>query len=127
MTAKDLMNKHGLNIFQYAACVENMLRKALNEYGYELFTTFANDFAIADAYGISAVKDTYNRCFEHFKNDVKYYTELVMVLNHLSWFWNSNQNKELCGLYVRLYQSAYDKGFELFSGDELSYFINTLD
>ena len=50
--------------------------------GYETKTTFWDDFTIAEAYGESAVKDTYNRAFKEWKTNVEYITEFVMVLNH---------------------------------------------
>ena len=54
-------------------------------FNYECFTTFWTDFSIAATYGISAIKETYQRIFTEWKNDYKYLTELVMVLNHLGW------------------------------------------
>ena len=57
-------------------------REFMQENGYELQTTFWNDFSIADRFGLSAVQDTFNRAFEEWKEDYKYLTELVLVLNH---------------------------------------------
>ena len=54
-------------------------------FNYECFTTFWNDFSIAATYGIPAIKETYQRVFAEWKDDYKYLTELVMVLNHLGW------------------------------------------
>ena len=48
-------------------------------------TTFWMDFSIADRFGKSAVKDTYKTAFESWKDNYKYLTELVMVLNHKIW------------------------------------------
>lgn len=53
----------------------------MNVFGYETFTTFFEDFTIAEYFGVNAIKDTYNRAFNEWKNDYKYLTELVMVLN----------------------------------------------
>ncbi len=49
------------------------------------FTTFWQDFTIADKFGKDAVLDTYRRAFEEWKGDYRYLTELVMVLNHKIW------------------------------------------
>ena len=49
--------------------------------GYKPMTTFYEEFSIADNFGASAVKDTYKRAFRNWKDDYKYLTELVMVLN----------------------------------------------
>lgn len=36
----------------------------MQENGYDLITTFWEDFSIADKYGIAGVKDTYKRAFK---------------------------------------------------------------
>ena len=46
--------------------------------GYKPITTFYTDFSIADKFGVTAIKDTYNLAFEGWKSNVKYITELVM-------------------------------------------------
>lgn len=55
------------------------------EFGYDVITTFWDDFAIADRFGVNAVIDTYNRSFDSWKTDYKYMTELSLVLNHRLW------------------------------------------
>ena len=57
-------------------------REFMLENGYELQTTFWNDFSIADRFGLSAIQDTFNRAFKEWKENYKYLTELVLVLNH---------------------------------------------
>ena len=57
--------------------------KLLN--GYELTTTFWEDFTIADRFGLNAVKDTYKRAFDNWHSNYVYLTELVIVLNHKIW------------------------------------------
>ena len=52
------------------------------ETGYKPFTTFWQDFSIADTYGLQAIQDTFNRAFDAWKDNYKYLTELVLVLNH---------------------------------------------
>lgn len=53
--------------------------------GYKPITTFYTDFSIAEPFGESAIKDTYERAFKIWKSDYKYLTELVMVLNWKCW------------------------------------------
>ena len=55
------------------------------ENNYELLTTFWDDFSIADRFGVSAVRDTFNRAFAEWKEDYQYLTELILVLNHKIW------------------------------------------
>lgn len=57
----------------------------MQEVGYDLITTFWEDFSIADKYGIAGVKDTYKRAFNEWKDDYKFFTELTLVLNHKIW------------------------------------------
>ena len=52
-------------------------REFMLENGYELQTTFWNDFSIADRFGLSAVQDTFNRAFKEWKENYKYLTELA--------------------------------------------------
>ena len=47
--------------------------------------TFFMDFSIADAFGVNAVRDTYKRAFEEWKDDYKMLTALVITLNHKIW------------------------------------------
>ena len=105
---------------------------------YVCQTTFWDDFSIADQFGVSAVKDTYERAFNEWKTNYVYLTELVMILNHKCWQHYDCMNKaasksvaehheKLSKLYEALYYETYDKGFELLTGDELAYYIRTLD
>ena len=40
----------------------------------ELKTTFWQDFSIADRFGSKAIKDTYKRAFDGWKNNTEYVT-----------------------------------------------------
>ena len=57
-------------------------REFMSENGYTVQTTFWEDFTIADLFGLSAIRDTYNRAFKEWNEDYKFLTELVLVLNH---------------------------------------------
>jgi hypothetical protein len=94
--------------------------------GYRPFTTFYEDFSIAEAFGSDAVKETYNRVFEEWKSDYKYLTELVMVLN---WkiYEHYQKNDTLARLYNDLWQKADCWACENLQGEELSYFYRTTD
>lgn len=93
----------------------------------EFSTTFWSDFSIADAFGISAIKDTYKRAFNEWKDQYKYLTDLVMVLNHKCWYWFEHGNQEYSQLYSDLFYEAQDYGYEHLKGEELTYFWKTLD
>lgn len=61
-------------------------------FGYKQITTFFQDFSIADNFGEAAIKDTYDRAFKEWKDNYKYLTELVLVLNWKIWQWHGKNN-----------------------------------
>ena len=99
----------------------------MNINGYETMTTFWNDFTIADAFGASAIKDTYNRAFEEWKSNYKYLTELVMVLNWKLWQHYEQNDMVLAEVYNDLWQQADAYACENLKGEELKYFYEVTD
>lgn len=95
------------------------------ELGYEPKTTFWSDFSIADRFGLEAVKDTYKRAFNEWKNNYVYLTELVMVLNHKSWQYQ--RLPALSELYANLYYQAHEYALDHLKGEELSYYFDVTD
>lgn len=93
---------------------------------YEFKTTFWADFSIADAFGTKAIKDTFNRAFENWKDNHVYLTELVLVLNWKIWQ-HYEKNETYAKLYNELWLKADNYGLDNLKGDELNYFIRTLD
>lgn len=103
------------------------LREAIEELTfYKCFTTFPEDFAIADRFGVDAVRDTFNKAFNEWKGDYKYLTELVLVLNWKIWQFYE-KNEDLANLYNELWEQADNYACENLKGEELSYFYSTLD
>ena len=98
----------------------------MNINGYETITTFWEDFSIADKFGIEAVEDTYNRAFNEWKNDYKYLTELVMILNWKIWQHYEN-NESLARVYNSLWQQADLYAVENLKGEEAEYFFRVTD
>lgn len=96
------------------------------ENGYTPKTTFWDDFSIADRFGVSAVKDTYNRAFKEWKSDYIYLTELVMVLNHKIWQ-HYKSNPQLAKVYNDLWEKTDAWACDNLKGKELQYFYSTLD
>ena len=93
---------------------------------YEFKATFWMDFSIADRYGIPAIKDTYSRAFEEWKDNYIYLTELVMVLNWKIWQWYGNR-EEFAEVYNELWEMADMYAMENLHGEEMNYFIRTTD
>ena len=96
------------------------------EIGYETKTTFWDDFSIADAFGLDAIQDTFNRAFADWKDNYEYLTELVMVLNWKIWQWYE-KNGSIGRLYSDLWEQADEYALENLEGEALSYFLTVTD
>lgn len=90
-------------------------------------TTFWTDFSIADRFGTSAVRETFQRAFDEWKSNYKYLTELVIVLNRKIWEHYENWNKTLAKVYNDIWQIADSYAYENLKDEELKYFIHTTD
>lgn len=95
-------------------------------FDYNYKTTFFNDFTIADAFGIEAVKDTYKRAFAEWKDNVEYITELTIVLNHKIWQ-HCETNEPLARVYDKLWRELDTWCCKNLKGKDLEYFYQTTD
>lgn len=90
-------------------------------------TTFWQDFSIADAFGKSAVEDTFRRAFAEWQSDAQYLTELSMVLNHKIWqHWESG-NKSLAEVYDALWKKVDAWAYDNLKGEELRHYYQVTD
>ena len=105
----------------------NYFEAIMSENGYTPMTTFWDDFSIADRFGKNAIVDTYKRAFEEWKSDIKYLTELVMVLNIKIWYYYEQGNHELGKLYNDLWQRADAWCGENLEGEDAKYYYSTTD
>lgn len=97
------------------------------ETGYTPITTFWQDFSIAERFGIDSVKDTYRRVKQEWSSNYKYWTELVLVLNHKIWYWYEiNSASQLARVYNELWQDADELAMN-WQGEALTYFLQTTD
>lgn len=98
--------------------------------GYEPQTTFWDDFMIAEKFGTDAIRGTFNKAMKAWHKNYIYLTELVMVLNWNIWYWNGAGTKnaeELTKLYNELWEKADQYALANLAGDELRYFLRTVD
>ena len=98
----------------------------MTENGYRLQTTFWSDFSIADRFGISPIQDTFNRAFGEWKENYKYLTELILVLNHKIWQYYKTR-PEVATLYNSLWEQADQYAQDNLKDDELSYYYEVTD
>lgn len=103
---------------------EKKISEKLNEEGFS--TTFPSDFTIADAFGVKAIRDTFNRAFNEWKRDYRYLTHLVIALNHKIWEWRK-KNPEYAKLYDELWRKADKYACDMLEGDAASYFYRMTD
>lgn len=94
--------------------------------GYKPITTFYQDFSIADHFGINAIKDTFKRAFNEWKDDYKFLTELVMVLN---WkiFEHYENNEPVARVYDSLWKQADEYAIENLKDEEAKYYYEITD
>ena len=97
------------------------------EIGYQPKTTFWQDFTIADRFGEKAVKDTYKRAFNEWKDNYEYLTELVLVLNHKIWEHYERKEHTLARLYDKLWKDTDAYACKNLKGEELRYYYSTTD
>lgn len=96
--------------------------------GYKPITTFFEDFSIADAFGESAIRDTYKRGLKSAKFlGYKELTEFVMALNWKIWEHHGHHNDRLAHLYDSLWRQADEYAVRNLKGDELAYYYMTTD
>lgn len=92
----------------------------------ELKTTFRQDFKIADIFGVSAIKDTYNRTKKEWQDNIEYMAELTAILNWAIWDWYE-KNEEIARVYNDLWQDCEDFCYEHFIGEDLKKYLDIID
>lgn len=96
------------------------------EMGYKPITTFWNDFSIAENFGLLAILDTFDECFKEWHSDIKYMTELSMVLNHKIFFWYE-KNKKVANAYNLIWRKLDEYICSHFEGSDLQYYYRITD
>ena len=94
--------------------------------GYTPITTYYTDFGIAERFGTKAICDTYKQAKQNWGNNIKYFTEIVMVLNWKIWE-HHEHNREYALLYNKLWEEAENYAMKNFKGEDLDYFLRTVD
>ena len=99
----------------------------LENFGYEIKFTFYSDFLIADMFGVEAVKDTYRRAYEGWKNNVDAMIEVTIVLNTLCCMHYDKGNEELSKVYSDLYYDCNNACLDNFKGKDLDKYFRITD
>lgn len=99
------------------------LEKMLN---YKFESSFWEEFSIAENYGPDGIHHHYDIVFEQYKDNLKYLTELVLVLNIKIFIWYGVDD-DLGQMYDQLWKETDGYALETLKGDDLHYYLSTLD
>ena len=112
---------------RYNALIINPKKGEQNMLDENRYKGFWQDFTIAEASGVKAIRDTYNRAFKGWKNNVEYFASLVMTLNHKIWRHYEEGNETLTDIYNELWEKSYYWGLDNYKDEDAAYFIDFLD
>ena len=118
---KPFVQKYGLQaVFAYAHWCEYNFERNLRE-DYKRKTTYTSDFSIAEwcvpAEGMSAIADTLRNALTNWRDDIKFFAEIIIVLNLKSWEHATRKNVHYSKMYSDLYYSVRDLYFDWFDKD----------
>lgn len=94
--------------------------------GFEFETSFWEEFSIAEQYGAKGVKEHFNIAFPQWKDNLEFLTELVLVLNLKVAVW-FGVDDSLGMTYDALWRMADGYAMDNLKGDDLHYYLSTLD
>ena len=99
------------------------LEKMLN---YKFESSFWEEFSIAENYGPDGIHHHYDIVFEQYKDNLKYLTELVLVLNIKIFIWYGVDDT-IGKMYDQLWKETDGYAIDTLKGDDLHYYLHTLD
>lgn len=95
-------------------------------FDFKFESTFWEEFSFAEDYGSEGVREHYDLVFNQWKDNLKYLTELVLVLNWKISTWYGVD--DTLGLtYDQLWKETDGYALETLKGDDLHYYLHTLD
>ena len=104
--------------------LEKLALEKMLDYKFE--STFWEEFSIAEDYGAEGVKEHYEVVFDQWKDNLKFLTELVLVLNIKIFLWYGVD--DTIGLtYDQLWKETDGYALETLKGNDLHYYLSTLD
>ena len=96
------------------------------QFNYKFKTSFWEEFSISDQYGAQGVVEHYNLVFDQWKDNLKYLTELVLVLNWKIYQWY--QVDDTLGMtYDDLWKRTDSFAMDTLRGEDLHYYLSVLD
>ena len=104
--------------------LEKLALEKMLDYKFE--STFWEEFSIAEEYGADGIKEHYNIVFEQWKDNLKYLTELTLVLNIKIFLWYKVDDS-IGQTYDQLWKETDFYALDTLKGDDLHYYLHTLD
>ena len=96
------------------------------QFDFKFITTFWEEFSIADNYGSDEIRKHYDLVFDQWKDNLKYLTELVLVLNWKIFQWY--QVNDTIGMtYDELWKKSDAFAMKTLKGEKLDYYLSILD
>lgn len=89
-------------------------------------SAFASDFAIADPFGKPAVKDTFKRAFDEWKNNPVMMAEMCVTLN-LAVNRYYELDDDWYEMYLSLFEKAYNWCLDNYKGDDFDKWYEIVD
>ena len=89
-------------------------------------SAFASDFGIADPFGRPAVKDTFKRAFDEWKNSPEMMAEMCVTLN-LAVNRYYGLDDEWYEMYLSLFEKAYNWCLDHYKGDDFDKWFEIVD
>ena len=134
---KPFVQKYCLQaVFAYAYWCEYNFERNLRE-DYKRKTTYTADFSIAEwcvpVEGMSAIADTLRNALTNWRDDIKFFAEIVIVLNLKAHEHAARGNWEYSEMYSELYIDAKCLYFDWFDkdnkqhGEAMDYYYNYVD
>ncbi len=104
--------------------LERMSLEKMLDYKFE--SSFWEEFSIAEEFGPEGIHHHYDIVFEQYKDNLKYLTELVLVLNIKIFIWYGVDDS-IGKTYDQLWKETDGYALETLKGDDLHYYLSTLD
>ncbi len=95
--------------------------------GYRIFTTFYEDFSIADAFGTKGILETYQRAKREWKHDYKYMSEMALIIGMKISEWSVKRNMDYVNAYCEVIEDLRGYIFRNFTYKQLDYFYGVVD
>ena len=113
------MKKTLSKIFMEKLALEKMLN-------YNFESTFYEEFCVAEEYGADGIREHYDLVFNQWKDNLKFLTELVLVLNLKIFLWYGVDDT-IGKTYDQLWKETDGYALDTLKGDDLHYYLHTLD